>query len=158
MPRKMHQHGFILYWLWQRPAPRHLSYIRISIICNSWIWEFLLLYVWTNSIGAMHKLAMDQNLEICNLSIISTDSERLEPVDVWIIVIYIILHTLVTFPKQMDRCLEKCTNSVSFWVEIDKDLRQEFYHMYSSLLSVFHWIKCFCSYMFQLIRYEQCTS
>ena len=158
MPRKMHQQCCILYWLWQRPALRDLSYIRISIICNSWIWEFVLLYVWTNSIWAMHKLAMDQNLQICNLSIIKTDSERLEPVDVWIIVICIILHTLVTFPKQMDRCLEKCTNSVSFWVEIDKDLRQEFYHMYSSPLSVIHWIKCFCSYMFQLIRNKQCTS
>ena len=158
MPRKMHQQCFILNSIWQRPAPRVLSFIRISIICNSLIWEFLLLYVWTNSIWAMHKLAMDQNLQICNLSIIKTDSERLEPVDVWIIVIYIILHTLVTFPKQMDRCLEKCTNSGSFWVEIDKDLRQEFHHMYSSPLSVIHWFECFCSYMFQLIRYEQCTS
>ena len=117
MPRKMHQQCFILYWLWQRPAPRDLSYIRISIICNSWIWEFLLLYVWTNSIWAMHKLAMDQNLQICNLPIIKTDREHLEPVDVWITVIYIILHTLVTFPKQMDRCLEKCTKSALFCIQ-----------------------------------------
>ena len=82
----------------------------------------------------MHKLAIDQNLQICNLPIIKTDRKHLEPVDVWIIVISIILHTLVTISKQMDRCLEKCTNSGSFWVEIDKDLRQEFYHMYSSII------------------------
>ena len=158
MPRKMHQQCLILYWLWQRPAPRDLSYIRISIICHAWIWEFLLLYVWTNSIWAMHKLAMDQILQICNLSIIKTDSERLEPVDVWIIVIYIILHTLVTFPKQMDRCLEKCTNSALFCIDFDKDPRQEIYHTYVSLLSVIHGFESLCSYMCELIRYGQCTS
>ena len=79
---------------------------------------FLLVYVSTNSIWALHKVAVDQNLQICNLTIIQTAVERLEPVDVWIIAIYIILHTLVTFPKQMDRCLEKCTNSVSFWIKL----------------------------------------
>ena len=86
----------------------------------------------------MYKLAIDQNLEICNLPIIKTDREHLEPVDVWIIVIYIILHTLVTFPKQMDRCLEKCTNSALFCIDFDKDPRQEIYHTYVSPLSVIH--------------------
>src|SRR6185369_7020446 len=106
----------------------------------------------------MHKLAIDQNLQICNLPIIKTDRKHLEPVDVWIIVIYIILHTLVTFPKQMDRCLEKCTNSALFCIDFDKDPRQEIYHTYVSPLSVIHGFESFCSYMFELIRYEQCTS
>ena len=86
----------------------------------------------------MHKLAMDQNLQICNLPIIKTDREHLEPVGVWIIVIYIILHTLVPFPKRMDRCLEKCTNSALLCIQFDKDLHQEFHRAYVSPLSVIH--------------------